>query len=64
MILAMTLAALATVFAKALTDDMHVLQILWLRLVFGCILIWPLYLRVTGRSLPRVSAAHALRHIV
>jgi len=64
MIAAMTLAALATVLAKTLTGSLGVLQILWLRLALGCLLLWPLGVFTTGRGLPGFSRLHALRAVI
>ena len=64
MIVAMTLAALATVIAKSLTEELGVIQILWLRLALGCLLLWPLAVATSRRALPGFSRLHALRAVI
>lgn len=60
----MTLAAISTIFAKALTSDLHVIEILWLRLVLGCLFIWPLFRRSTGKLIPGFGKLHVLRAVI
>lgn len=64
MIVAMTLAAVATVLAKLLTQELGVIQILWLRLVLGCLFLWPLAVVTIGRAMPAFTRLHALRAVV
>lgn len=64
MILAMTFAAITTIFAKSLTEDLHVLEIVWMRLFLGCIFIWPFYRSIAKRNLPKLGLLHLLRAVI
>ena len=59
--MAMSLAALASVFAKLLTDEFEVIQVLWFRLVLGCIFLIPLFISACGKRLPGFGKLHFLR---